>query len=232
MTFSMAFWNRTSRASFPPRRSSSRDPTGSEEDLSAKFVSDPLYFEDVGASDGPGNALPGKFADGSGLGEIVDATRDYVFAKAWDAMQPHHAPKKVLERLDELVRRLMAACIRPRPRKERHEKNPRIALSVVGLDTLTGNTGVSHLVVRLDVQGQLLYIEDFEDGGYIDLFELRKNERRRMSSKGDDDAGLQSGSSYLYSLGRTSKPFGKSVADVMSACVQTEDGEPVIYPIF
>ena len=147
-------------------------------------------------------------------------------------MQPHHGPEKVIKRLDELVRGLMARCIRPRPRKERHEKNPHVALSVVGLDTLTGNASVSHLVVRLDVQGQLLYIEDFEDGSYIDLFELRKNERRRMSSKGDDGAALQSGSSYLHSVGRTSKPFGKSEADVMGACMQTEDGEPIIYPIF
>ena len=53
-----------------------------------------------------------------------------------------------------------------------------------------------------------------------------------MSIKSDDDVGLQSGSSYLHSVGRTSKPFGKSEADVMSACVQTEDGEPLIYPIF
>ena len=103
---------------------------------------------------------------------------------------------------------------------------------------LTGNPELAHLFVRTNVESKLLVIEDFEDGSYVDLFELRQNEKRQMHARAkeravaEDSGELQVGSSYLYSLGRTNKPFGGSLAEVMGGCVLTEEGEPMVYPIF
>jgi len=94
------------------------------------------------------------------------------------------------------------------------------------------------LFVRVNVESKLLVIEDFEDGSHVDLFELRQNERRQMHARAkeraatEDSGELQVGTNYLYSLGRTNKPFGGNLAEVMGGCVLTEEGEPMVYPIF
>ena len=212
--------------------------TENVESLSAVFGSEPLQFEGIDPAGGPGKGLPEKFASSCGLGDILDSTREYMLGKVWSALQPIHQPEKVTQRVDDLIRAQLAGCARLPVRKERHENNPRVALSVVSLDKLSGSRELGHLFVRLSVDGKLLFVEDFEDGSYVDLFELCKNERKQMHARARGRAQveatgeLQTGSSYLHSMGRTNKPFGNSEREVMSGCVLTDEGEPRVYPTF
>ena len=197
----------------------------------------PLQFDGLEPAPEAG-ALPEECVRSSGVGEIVDTVRDHLFSTIWPFAQPIHATTDVIIQLEQLIRRELSSFARFEPRRERHHRNPRVALSVIGLDMLTGNPALAHLFARVDVQNKLLVIEDFEDGSYVDLFELRQNERRQMHARAkeratqEDSGELQVGSNYLYSVGRTNKPFGGSVTEVMGGCVLTEDGEPMIYPIF
>ncbi len=205
--------------------------------LKEATTSTPLLFDGLEPAPDAG-ALPEECLRTSGLGEIVDAVRDYLFRAVWPFAHPVHESTDVIRQLEQLIRRDLSAFARFEPRRERHHRNPRVALSVIGLDMLTGNPELANLFVRVNVESKLLVIEDFEDGSYVDLFELRENERRQMHARAkeraaaEDSGELQVGSSYLYSLGRTNKPFGASLAEVMGGCVLTEEGEPMVYPIF
>ena len=210
--------------------------TTNTEALAAVFGSEPLQFE-VEAGSGRGSP-PERFAAESGLGDIVDAAREYICAKAWAVLAPEQQPENALQRIEELIRRRLSHRAKLPVWKERHEKNPRVALSVVSLEKLSANAELSHLFVRLSVEGSLLFIEEFEDGSYIDLFELRKNERKQMHaqarrrSQSSDSGELQAGARYLHSRGRTNNPFGSSEAEVLNGCILTDEGEPRLYPIF
>jgi hypothetical protein len=205
--------------------------------LKEATTSTPLLFDGLEPAPDAG-ALPEECLRTSGLGEIVDAVREYLFGAVWPFAHPIHESTDVIRQLEQLVRKDLSAFARFEPRRERHHRNPHVALSVVGLDRLTGNPELASLFVRVNVESKLLVIEDFEDGSYVDLFELRQNERRQMHARAkeraatEDSGELQVGTNYLYSLGRTNKPFGGNLAEVMGGCVLTEEGEPMVYPIF
>jgi hypothetical protein len=84
----------------------------------------------------------------------------------------------------------------------------------------------------------MLFLEDYEDGNHIDVFELHKNMKRTMHARAKErartgDTGeLQTGSSYLTSLGRTDKPFAQTEAEIKNSFVRNEEGEPMVFPIF
>ncbi len=205
--------------------------------LKEATTSTPLLFDGLEPAPDAG-ALREECLRTSGLGEIVDAVREYLFRAVWPFAHSIHESTDVVMQLEQLIRRDLSAFARFEPRRERHHRNPRVALSVIALDMLTGNPQLANLFVRVNVESKLLVIEDFEDGSYVDLFELRQNERRQMHARAkeraaaEDSGELQVGSSYLHSLGRTNKPFGASLAEVMGGCVLTEEGEPMVYPIF
>ena len=150
-------------------------------------------------------------------------------------MQPAHRPQETVERLDVDLRRALRTQARITPRRERHQKNPKVALPVTSLEKLSGNPELAHLFVRLTVDGRLLFVEDYEDGSYIDLFELRQNKKRQMHARArerarDEETGeLLLGASYLCSLGRTHDPFARTAAEVLAARVGGDDGEPVLF---
>jgi len=56
----------------------------------------------------------------------------------------------------------------------------------------------------------------------------RAKDRARTSDKGE----LQTGSSYLTSLGRTNKSFAQTEAEIKNAFVRTDEGDPMVFPIF
>ena len=56
----------------------------------------------------------------------------------------------------------------------------------------------------------------------------RAKDRARTSDKGE----LQTGSSHLTSLGRTNKPFAQTEAEIKNAFVRTDEGDPMVFPIF
>ena len=187
----------------------------SSETLTAALAANPLQFEDA---EGPPSRepMPESCTKTCGMGEVIDGVREHVLGKVWSVLTPLHDPEDVVKRLDALLRRELGPYARIEPSKERHENNPRVALSVVSLDRLTGNAGMSHLYVRVNVEGRLIFIEDFEDGTYVDLFELHESERRQMHGRAKERSQrerigeLQLGSNYLKSLGRTNKPFGRN----------------------
>lgn len=197
-----------------------------------------LQFEGIEPGEELPGQLPAQYSEPTKLGEVHDRVRSYVFERVWPLLQPRHRPEETAARLDAELREALKGTIRMEPRRERHQKNPKVALAVVSLETLTGNAELGHLFVRVSVDGKLLYIEDFEDGTYLDLFERRKNTKRQMHARardraeGDSSGELQMGSNYLYSVGRTNTPFGRTQNAIMKGCVLNESDEPVIYPIF
>ena len=90
-----------------------------------------------------------------------------------------------------MISKELSAFARFDPRKARHHRNPRVALSVIGLDMLTENPELGRLFVRLNMESKLRLIEDFEDGSYVDLFELRKNEKRQMHARAKERAAQE-----------------------------------------
>jgi hypothetical protein len=109
---------------------------------------------------------------------------------------------------------------------------------VASLEKLSGNPELAHLFVRLTTDGRLLFVEDYEDGTYIDVFERRESTKRQMHARARERAltsrsgELQTGSSYLHSMGRTSDPFARTEREVMAARVVDDEGLPVIFDLF
>jgi len=83
-----------------------------------------------------------------------------------------------------------------------------------------------------------MFLEDYEDGSFIDVFALLENQKRQMHARArdrardDHSAELQTGSSYLQTVCRTNNPFARTEREVLSACVVDDDGEPVIFDPF
>ena len=127
-------------------------------------------------------------------------------------------------------------CFVFQPEKRRHQENPGLALGVVSLDKVTGNTNLKELYVRVGDDGHVRYVDVFRDGSYVDLFELREYKPVRMSQaqkkKADagGDAPLQPGRKYLYSVGRTNQLFGEIPADVVNGCIRGDDGGVKLFP--
>ncbi len=182
--------------------------------------------------------IPPDLLEDALLGGIVETIRQHVLRTVWPLLAPRHQPEETARRLDVEVRRELRAFVRMEPRRERHQKNPKVALPVTSLERLTGNPDLGHLFIRLSVDGKMLFIEDYEDGNYIDIFELHKNTKRQMHARAKDraragDTGeLQTGSSYLSTLGRTNKPFAQTEGEMKSAFVLTDEGDPMVFPIF
>ncbi|MDA0337123.1 MAG: hypothetical protein O2782_18330, partial [bacterium] len=205
--------------------------------LKAAFDSIPLQLD--GPGEGPlAGAFPDKLAADTALGEIVDVLRVQALRGAWCALQPQHRPLETAERLDLDLRRKLRGQARITPRRERHQKNPRVALPVASLERLSGVAALENLFVRLTPDGKLLFLVDYEDGSYIDVFSLRENKKQQMHARAHDRARreqtgeLQPGASYLYTLCRTCNPFAHTEREILAACIVDDEGEPVIFDPF
>ena len=202
--------------------------------LTAFLDETPLALDSPGEGEFPG-AFPDELAADTALGEIVDATRTHVVRAAWKALLVEHHPRKTVDKLDSDLRRRLRGHARITPRRERHQRNPRVALPVASLERLSGNPELSHYFVRLSTDGKLLFLEDYEDGSYIDLYELQESTKRQMHARARERARdgatgeLQTGSSYLLTVGRTKNPFASSEQDVLAACVVDDEGERVTF---
>ena len=96
-------------------------------------------------------------------------------------MEAVHGPEKIIPEIVASMRELMVSCFRFQPERRRHQDNPRLGLTVVSLDKVAGNANLKDLYVRVHEDGQLLYVEDFEDGKWLDLFQLREYKPARMA---------------------------------------------------
>ncbi len=126
----------------------------------------------------------------------------------------------MLHRLKHLLGEMLLADL-PLPADRRHQENPRFPLEVVSLGKLNQDGNLKNLFVRLRQDGQIYFVEDFEDGTYVNLFELREyppsrvhaNAQKKEAEEGE--AELQTGRKYLFTVGRTNQLFGSSPNDVL-----------------
>ncbi|MDA0337088.1 MAG: hypothetical protein O2782_18150, partial [bacterium] len=113
-----------------------------------------------------------------------------------------------------------------------------LALSVISLDRLSGNANLKDLFVKVGADGQVQYVEDFEDGSWVDLFQLREYKPARLATAAkkkateEDTEMLQTGRKYLFSVGRAKRLFGDSEAAVINGCFRGDGGETKVFPAF
>jgi len=182
--------------------------------------------------------VPAELLKESDLGEVFDTLAAYVCTQAWAVMESAHDPEKVVAELKTMLREVVAGSLKFEPERKRHTERAALALTVVCLDKVSGNANLKDLFVRVTEQGEIHYVEDFEDGTYVDLFELREYKPVRIASAAKKEAEaagteqLQTGRKYLYTVGRTNKLFGGMPADVINTCIRGEGGGPKLFPAF
>ena len=197
-----------------------------------------LEFKDAKIPSPLPGAMPAHLLQASELGEVFDAVCEYTLNQAWAVMSPIHEPQTAADRLKDMLRKLLVSSFVLRPEKKRHHENPRLGLAVVGLDKICGDPNFKDLYIRVDEDGKVIYHDDFEDGSYVDLFELREYKPSRVHARAKEQAvqsdaeELQTGSKYLYTVGCTNQFFGKSPSDVINSCIRSEDGSLNVFPVF
>ena len=153
-------------------------------------------------------------------------------------MEAVHSPEKIIPEIVASMRELMVSCFRFQPERRRHQDNPRLGLTVVSLYKVAGNANLKDLYVRVHEDGHLLYVEDFEDGKWLDLFQLHEYKPARLATAAkkkadeEDTEMLQTGRKYLCTVGRAKKLFGESAAEVSNGCFCGDDGETKIFDVF
>ena len=85
-------------------------------------------------------------------------------------MEEVHQPEVVAGRIKEILREILVGIAVFTPEMRRHLRKPAMALAVVGLDKITGNINLKEYYVRLRGNGEIAFIEDFEDGKHVDFF--------------------------------------------------------------
>lgn len=219
-----------------------RDSGHSEtlEKVSAALHASPLELEQP-VSTSPDEPLLELSLTGivpSGLGKIFDAVASHVLLQAWKVLRPAHDPSQVLRRLERMLGEVLVDCLVLPCEKRRHQENPRIPLQVTSLDKLTRNASFRDFFVRVRDDGRIAFVNGFEDGRYVDLFELRTYTPSRVhtaAQKQKQEEGkeeLQTGRQYLFSLGRTPHLFGSTPAEILASCVRGKSGAPVVFPVF
>ena len=154
----------------------------------------------------------------------------YVTPEAWRVVEEVHQPEVVAGRIKEILREILVGIAVFTPEMRRHLGKPAMALAVVGLDKITGNINLKEYYVRLRGNGEIAFIEDFEDGKHVDLFDMREYKpswvHATVKKKKDEDGTeeLQTGRKYLFTIGRTDKLFDDTPNDLVNGCICGDDG--------
>ena len=203
--------------------------------VGAYTIATPIAFD---AEKTEAEAIPPEFLKPSELGDAYDAVCAHVCTESWSYMSEVHHPEETMEDIRVIVRELMVGSATFQPEKRRHEESPAMALSVVSLEKVSGNANLKELYVRLRDDGEINFVEDYEDGTFVDLFELREHKPARMATaakkkaKAEDTESLQTGRKCLYTLGRTNRLFGDAPDDIINSCVRDENGGPKMFVTF
>ena len=211
--------------------------TKSLDDFKAACSEDPIEFEGV-ETIGELGEVSADLLVSDNIGELFDEACRYAVGEAWKVMQPVHQPDQVAQRIKDGLRQILVGTIQLTPEMKRPQERPAFVLQVVGLDKLTGNTNLKDFYVRVDDSGKVAYVEGFESGDFVDLFELREYKPSRVhaaAKKQKQDEGveeLQTGRKYLFSVGRTKKLFGNSPSEILNGCIRADGGGPKVFPLF
>ena len=204
--------------------------------LKAIMADKPLEFVDAELVQT--EKVPPDLLVASGLGEIFDEMYQYVGVQAWAVMAEAHRPAETIGRLREVLREIMVSSFVVTPEMRRHQEQAKFALAVVSLDKISGTGSLRDFYVRVRDDGRIAYLEDFADGSYVDLFELRAYQPSRVHHAAKKKATegqaeeLQKGRKYLFTVGRTNRLFGESPSDLINGCVRSKEGGPKIFRVF
>jgi hypothetical protein len=204
--------------------------------LKLEIVAHPISFE--GAERNADKQISPDLVEPSGLGEVFDSVCEHVCTEVWMVCSDIHKPERTISEIVDILRHVMVGAMTFQPERKRHQEQPSMALSVVSLDKVSGNTNLKELYIRVRDDGQIHYVEDFEDGSFVDLFDLREYKPARMATaakkkaESEEEEALQTGRKYLYTLGRTSSLFGDTPADVIDTCIRGDSGAPKLFLTF
>ena len=207
-------------------------------DLKARFAEQPIQFEKAVEDESQSDPIPDELLVASEMGEIFDEAYCYVITAAWSVLSPEHQREVVAQQIKQILREVLVGSIVFTPEMRHHQDNPSEALPVVSLDKVTGNGNLRDYYLQVRSSGEIAYIEDFADGQYIDIFEIRELEIRRMhaatqqekEAQGADPA--QAGRKYLFTIGRTKHIFGDTPNELIDGCIRAESGGPKIFNDF
>ena len=214
--------------------------TRSLEQTRAALEACPLILEESDLSDTgePRAELSLSEIIPSALGEIFDAVSTHILTCAWKVLRPVHEPSRIVKKLERILVEILVDSLVLSPARRRHQENPRIPLQVVGLDKLNRDANFRDFFVRVDDDNRIATVDNFEDGRYVDLFELRTYTPSRVhaaAQKKNEEEGeveLQTGRQYLFSVGRTCRLFGRTPGEVVDSCIKGDSGTPQIFPLF
>ena len=204
--------------------------------LELELEDHPISFE--GAPRDADKLIPVELIMPGGLGASFDTVCTHVCTEVWMVTESIHKPEKAIPEIIDILRQVMVTTMTFQPERKRHQEQPSMAFSVVSLDKLSGNANLKELYIRVRDDGQIYYVENFEDGSFVDLFDLREYKPARMATaakkkaESEETETLQTGRKYLYTLGRTSYLFGETPAEVIDSCIRGDSGAPRLFPTF
>ena len=209
--------------------------TASLEKVEEAFGETPLEIASA-RPDEPAGEMPEELQVEDEFGAVFATVCNRLTDVAWAALSPDHEPEAVVARVQAMVRQAMVRhIVVEKSEKRRHADNPRFPLAVVSLGRLSGDPLFKDFYVRVGLDGRIFYADGFEDGTYVDLFELRQAKAIRVQSTGldhGDQGPLKTGEKYLHSVGRTQQIFGATTEEVVASCLKEEDGRPKVFSVF
>ncbi len=204
----------------------------------AALAEAPLAIEGAEREEARLQEYPEEFKKESGCGKTYDAVCQFILKEAWASMRPVHRPDRVLNRLRGILREELMSIIAFKPETKRHVENAEIPLLVVGLDKVTSNTAFVNYFVRVREDGNIVYLAGYDDGSYVDLYELREYKDMQMFSEMQDKKKkkqaemLQPGHKYLFTVARINRLAGTTNGELLSTAVLNDKGNPKIFPTF
>jgi hypothetical protein len=209
----------------------------SPQKLEEALTDSPLEFAHAETAEPDAGELPEDLLMSDEFGPVFQRASNYICQRVWSVLWARHEPKKIIPKVQSILRAALSSCFQIQAEKRRHAMRPRMPISVVSLGKLSGNTEFNSYYVRVGTDGKLLYVEGYEDGLHLDLMELREYTQVRMQASGqsgdqEGDEPLQTGEKYLYTIGRTDQAFAAHIGEAIDSCVREEDGTIKIFPIF
>ena len=206
--------------------------------LKEQFAGNPLEFEDMEPPTEPPEQIPAEKLVASGFGDVFDASYKYLATEAWNMLSPVHQPDEVMGTVRTMLRDVLVGSLVFEGQNRRHQEKPSAALFVVSLEKVSENPNLREFYVRVDENGRLLTVDGFEDGSFVDLFQMREYTPSRVhaaakkKAEAEGTEELQTGRKYLCTVGRTNQLFCASPSELLNGCIRADGGGPKVFKVF